>query len=415
MLRRAQIASAPHPQGLIWIMNILLELDIYCTFTTHGHWADPFSGEVHPDHFFLSHQGTCLFPAMKAFQGQAHYRPGSGLGVECGHILPTSVHLGHPTLVWYRDIQGALYSQWKRNHEADPSLSLEVFLNSELLINGQSTGLGLSPQDYWALYYFLWMHSLGTWSAFQFDDLKREPILGVRSLLSFLGEARTDEQIRLAVESSAVDKILRDHPSEAKGFFRAGDTAEGQRCFPNICLPMIGPLPGLVREFFQGTWTQRVDEIPWAGLLEMATERGLTAVPGTLLHYLEEQDFATAHAVCMTAEPENDTAQLVLLALRWALQTSNSPLSLHLQYTDPGLESTIKVILFVLASAAVPSLVQQVAEREFRRHPSLFQSLEQLESEVESLRTQTAQLRARLIQVTRARDVSEAATRDTPS
>lgn len=393
-------------------MNILLELDIYCTFTTHGHWADPDSGVIHPDHFFMSHQGTCLFPAMKRFQGQAQYRPGSGLGVECGHILPTSVHLGCPTLVWYRDIQGALYSQWKRNHEADPTLSLDAFLNSELLINGQSTGLGLSPQDYWALYYFLWMHSRGSWSPFQFDDLKRDPIPGIQSLLSFLGEVRTEDQIRKAVESSAVDKILRDHPGEAKGFFRVGDISEGQRCFPESSLPMIGPLPGLVREFFQGTWTQRVDEIPWDGLLEMAAQTGLTAAPGTLLHYLEEKDFATAHSVCMTAEPENATAQLVLLALRWALHTSNAPISLHPQYTDPTLESTFKVILFVLASAAVPGLVLQAAEREFHRYPSLLQSLEQLESEVHLLRTQTSMMRTLLTQVTRARGASQTATTD---
>ena len=384
-------------------MNILLELGIYCTFTTHGHWADLEQGEIHPNHFFVSHHGNCLFPALAKIQGYQKYSPASALGVECGHIMPTPTHIQLPTIVWYRDIQGALYSQWKRNHEADPTLSMEAFLCSELRINEQSTGLGLSPQDYWSLYYFLWWHSPGRWSAFQFDELKQSPLKGIQGLLDFLGEQRTDAQILAAVEASSVGRIIREHPEEAKGFFRLGDTTEGQRCFPPECLPLIGPLPGLVREYFQGLWSGRVDEIPWEGLLEMASQTGKSVLPPSLLRFLEDQDFASAHAICMTADEDNRTAHLVLLALRWALQVSNAPITFQLQYTDPGLESTFKVILFVLASAAVPELVQRAAEREFHRYPLLHQTVERLEEEVESLKAQLARMRARFAQLSRLR------------
>jgi len=99
MRARVQIASAPHPQGLIWIMNVLMELGIYCTFTTHGHWLDAERGEIRGTHFFTSDHAACLLPALTRLRGVPDAIPVTSPWVECGHMLPTAIHESIPTIV----------------------------------------------------------------------------------------------------------------------------------------------------------------------------------------------------------------------------------------------------------------------------------------------------------------------------
>jgi len=265
---------------------------------------------------------------------------------------------------------------------------MDAFLQRELIVNGQTTGLGLSPQDYWSLYYFLWLHAAGPWAALQFDDLKKEPLSGIQAILGFLGEDRTDAQILAAVDASRVETIVKEHPKEARGFFRRGDPAEGTRCFPPECEPLIGPLPRLIRNNFLGTRSTRVDRLFWPELLEKITRVGKTKPRSDLLPTLEAADFHTVHAICMTAEADDETTRLVLLALRWTSQLFDSPLSFQPQYTAPGWETTFKVIVFVLSLAGVPDLVRRAATRECQRRPSLLQTVEQLERDLQMLRAQ---------------------------
>ena len=113
-VRKFQIPSFGAPSGVTFITNILLELGIYTYNLPMGHWYDLGKEEILTNtHQFRNRDGSMPFFFKHDFPPFAE-----DIEVGWSHQWPSAEYLHLPTILRYRNVKGALYSQFKRKDQS---------------------------------------------------------------------------------------------------------------------------------------------------------------------------------------------------------------------------------------------------------------------------------------------------------
>jgi len=368
--RWAQVRSWHLASGLFWIMNVLIELDLYAYCPPIGHWADVASGKVLRDSHFQRFHAT-PFPRVGALARQAG-SVATDLVVDCCHAMPVLGAAPVPTIIWYRNLYGAMYSDYARY--SDRSQSFVAWFRSP-----HFNGLPISKLDSWALYYALWLNlSQGprVISA-SFDFCRMNPVEGMRRILAALGAERDERTILDACNASRADRIVDSNRAGMEKYkFRSGSPSEYSTHLTDDDIAMVVGAPRIVMDHLSGHGGADVGGVPDGHLMTLVQRAAGADVPGPVGDALHQQDLIGVSHLCRTNFRDNPASQLIGLALRITLMLcSNTVLDTQEMFVPAESMRAFRTTLFCLSQAAVPELVRSFATREAARSPLLHERL----------------------------------------
>ena len=192
------IVSIPLPNGVTYLLNILLEMDI----PIYGRNIDLFWKERNGSLFLDPYARRREITSLPAFDSKRTMPDRSPLGVDNIHEWPVESLLSRKVILFVRDGRDGLYSMYKRLKRQE---SLLTFLNEP------HTPFSLTYPLTWSLFHFWWINfSLNhpDFLLIRFEDIKADPYGETRRVLSFIGVERTDEELSYAIAQSDTGKAI---------------------------------------------------------------------------------------------------------------------------------------------------------------------------------------------------------------
>jgi hypothetical protein len=355
------VISCILPSGQNWIYNILLELGVYCFYAGHGPWVDPSSGRPKEGSFhFRDNYQTGLPGIEKLAQKQGRILE-KGVAVNFSHCAPAGHYLSIDTILWYRHLAGTLYSTFRRHPNEVEGRTVYEFLTQRL------SWLGLSYVDAWALYYSLWIAGFNgnRGMSISFDFCKKNPLVGVRSVLSFMNIEASDEAILEAVRASEVKGLLKNAPGW-NPYYRAGDPDEFRQEWNAELDSLLSGAPKMVMGHFEGEGDLSFSKMPMGYVVQLIESFCGESLPHNVTAHLMQSSFGEAYQEAVR-ETSRFGCKMVQLADRLVSDLLNSSLHPSAHYSDPRWADLFKAVIFCLAqpvdSARVRSLVEAVQPR----------------------------------------------------
>ncbi len=359
-LPRAQVRSWHLASGLFWIMNVLIELDVYAFCPPCGHWADVSSGRVLRDSHFKRHH-MAPFPRV-ADLIEAEALISMDLVVDCSHALPRPGSGPTPTILWYRNLFGAMYSDFAR---FGAGTSFRSWFTAPHFY-----GLPISKQDGWALYYALWINlSGGNVISASFDYCKRNPVKGIARVLDGLGVTRSEEAIESACRRSDPGYIGAQGNANLDRYkFRTGSASEYTTALTDSDVTLVRGIPTIVMDHLTGRRSKQLTDLNTTYLIELTEVFSGKRLPLEVTHALESDDLIGLSHYCSKDYPHDAACNVVSLALRIsAMLGGNSVLDAQEMYPSSDAPIVFKTSLFCLTQASIPELVRKFAQRESKR------------------------------------------------
>jgi hypothetical protein len=373
--RAAQLRSWHLASGLFWIMNVLIELDLYAYCPPTGHWADLESGRLLTDGHFRRHQ-LAPFPKLKRLMDAGGTFP-TDVAVDCSHAFPQLPLQPMPTIIWYRNLYGAMFSDYARWR--GPEQTFEQWYQLPHFY-----GLPISKQDSWALFNALWITLApgGRVITASFDHCKSHPVEGVRRILDALGESRSDAAIAEACEASDPARIAGSDPQAmAKYKFRSGSASEYAQQLKDRDVQVAAGAPQVVMDHLSGEDTSVLCSLTVDHLIDGAERLMEKKLEPGVRRAFEQNDLIGLSHHCRNDYPDNPTCQLLGAALRFTcLLSSNTVIDAQEMYVSPDAETAFRTILYCLSQASVPGLVKALAAREAGKRHLLHERLVSAES-----------------------------------
>jgi hypothetical protein len=368
-VRYFRVASWHLPSGLFWIMNILIELDIYAFCPAVGHWFDLKNCKVLDKSLFVDNF-LPMFPAVRSILNHESTLL-KDLAVECTHSLPTSRGANDRTIILYRNLYGALYSHFKR---VGLDKTFKVFCNEP-----HSEAMPISLPDYWALYYALWINLCPKAITFSFDYAKQNPIAGIERLLNFIGESRSSEAILKAINASSLES-LRKNENALDNFFniRKGDPVEYINHLQDMDIDRIKNIPIKVMDHLSGKGGVDVRKYSDSYLLNLCEEFADSTLPSSVRECFLGGDLLTLSTLCRKNFSYDKGCQLLALAAYLTGMLVNPQLEHQECYADSSVNIAFRTVLFCLSQASNQELVRNFADREIDVTPIQLLRLENL-------------------------------------
>ena len=403
-IRYFQIASWHLPSGLFWIMNILIELDIYAFSPPVGHWYDlknfkPLDKSLFADSFLP------MFPAARrALNHGSTIIP--DLTVECTHSLPAPRSTGNPTVLLYRNLYGSLYSHFRR---VGSNKTFNAFCNEP-----HSEAIPISLPDYWALFYALWINLCPRAITLSFDYAKQNPLTSIERLLNFIGEKRSSDAIIKAVDNSSIDSLIKgDSGPDSRFNIRKGDPTEYMKYLQDGDISSIKNIPIMVMDHLSGKKGVNIGDYSDAYLLKLCEEFADTSLPSSVKECFVGGDLLTLSTICRQNFSDNSGCRLLALAAYLTGMLVNPQLEHQECYADSSTNIAFRTILFCLSQGSNQDLIRKFADREIGITPVQLLRLEDLanskvnirfeaetnglQSQIESLKIENELLRQKYI------------------
>jgi len=209
-MKEFQIVSSKFPNGVTYLLNILLELGIKI-------WRDgppafwhqlPDGGwKIDPSQIELERH----LPSLK-FDSTYYFK--NDVEVKWCHDWPNDDNYSIPTILVVRNGKDAIYSDFKRQNL---DISFNEFLSSPL--NSSADGFqfihnkwNLPPPEIWALYNLVWMDicKKNGWVVIRFEDLKKDPLTEICKILSFLDLNYSNSEIERAIFLSSFERAYEE-------------------------------------------------------------------------------------------------------------------------------------------------------------------------------------------------------------
>ena len=207
------IVSSPLPNGVAFLSNILMELDIPIYTQDYNAFWSHRNGEIHlKSHAFNYHRQW--FPA---FSKKQVYPNRSPIAVEWIHEWPST-------------------SLFKRKHKNG---SFEDFLNKPI------PPFNLNQMLTWSLYHSIWNAFMSVHTdclLVRFEEIKTDPLNEVVRVLNFLGVERPHEEILAAIEGSGVEiavKNFQRHAVLSEVLMRKGKVFEWKETWSEALLKQL--------------------------------------------------------------------------------------------------------------------------------------------------------------------------------
>lgn len=192
----AVIVSLGLPQGVTFLLNILIELGVpVYTDSARGFWR-PDGPHLRAQGYGVRRFGKWL-PSLR--EGLLIPTTNSA-PVEWIHEWPIEALRERRCILLTRDGRDALYSGWRR-------IGAEGNLISYM--RNSSDPLGRPLAETWSFFHRLWLAVFPFLPAgmhIRFEDLKADPISETTRIMDFLGLRRSPEAIRVAAELSDVSR-----------------------------------------------------------------------------------------------------------------------------------------------------------------------------------------------------------------
>ncbi|MEE2710380.1 MAG: sulfotransferase domain-containing protein [Gemmatimonadota bacterium] len=228
------IVSSPLPNGVMFLSNILMELDIpvYCQ-DYNAFWSHR-NGEIH----LKSHAFNYYRQTLPAFAKKQVYPNRSPIAVELIHEWPATSLLNRKIIFFVRDGRDGLYSLFKRKHKNG---SFEDFLNKPI------PPFNLNQMLTWSLYHSIWNAFMSVHTdclLVRFEEIKTDSLNEVVKVLNFLGVERPHEEILEAIVGSGVEVALKNFQRHAvsnakEELMRKGKVFEWKETWPEALLKQL--------------------------------------------------------------------------------------------------------------------------------------------------------------------------------
>lgn len=187
------IASIRYPNGLTWLLNALLELNI-CVFrgtAVDDVWEIDKSGS-----YRIRNEHDSLIPVLPAIHVGKEFRFDPTVCVAFTHEFPSEEDLGNRVIIFKRDPRDALYSQYRRRFDVSSRhLGYLEFLDA----SDQKTCV--TPVSNWALFYWAW-EKAPNHLGLALEDREDKALSVLQEVCNMLNVSRSETELEAALRAS---------------------------------------------------------------------------------------------------------------------------------------------------------------------------------------------------------------------